>query len=218
MLLESANKKFIFYNLARSCIEKRKPVGSKFLAKKINNKLAHSTLRLYLRQMVNAGYLENAPYFSGRLPTSKGWYFYIKNFKLRPEKKIPEKFNQENVFEEIAFLTRNVIFGRDKSSSQFVIKGLEYLVDDIRDSHIIKDILIIVENLELLINQLESNKIIIHIGEQFSFSQSKKISLIAYRCVDLIVGFLGQQINCYHTNLFLLKNIFLKDEQQLRRN
>lgn len=213
MPLGSVSKKFIFYNLARSCIEERKPIGSKFLAKKIKNKLAHSTLRLYLRQMVNAGYLENAPYFSGRVPTPKGWHFYIRKFKLKPERKIPEKFSKENLFEEISSLTRNVVFVKDIFSSRFMVKGLEYIVDDIRDPQIIKDILITVENLESLINQLKSEKVIVRIGDQLSFSQSKKISLIAYRCENLIVGFLGQQINCYHTNLILLRNLFLKNDQ-----
>lgn len=212
MPLESVKKRFIFYNLARSCIEARKPIGSKFLAKRINNKLAHSTLRLYLRQMVNDGYLENASCFSGRLPTPKGWHFYIKKFKLKPERKIPERFDRENFLEGISSLTRNVVFTRDMFSSRFIIKGLKYVVDDIQDRQVTKDILNIVENLEPLINQLDSEKIVIRIGHQISFSQSKKISLIAYRCPDSIIGFLGQQINYYHTNLVLLKNFFFKNE------
>jgi transcriptional regulator of heat shock response len=206
-------QKFVFYNLARSCIDKREPIGSKLLAKKIKNKLSPPMLRIYLRRLVSAGYVENAPRFLGRLPTSKGWYVYIKKFKLKPEKKIPSKFNPDCLLDELASFTRNVVFSNDSVVSRFVVKGLKYIIEDIRENEVAEDILNIVEKLDSLFEEFNDEKIKIFIGDRFYLSQSKKVSLIGYRRGDFIVGFLGHQINCYHTNVTLLKKILATNER-----
>jgi len=188
-------QKFLFYNLIRSCIEKRGPVGSKFLAKKIKNKLSPSSLRIYLRKIAESRYLENVGDF-GRLPTDKGWYYYLENYDLKPEVKVPNILD----LDLIAELTKNIIFIFNNGLS---IRGLKNVLE-IQEREITEDILCLVEDLEEIIKNLEDN-VNIFIGENLKESKTKKLSLLAYKNKNKIIGFLGPKINYYHTNLVLLK-------------
>jgi transcriptional regulator of heat shock response len=188
-------QKFLFYKLIRSCIEKRGPVGSKLLAKKIKNKLSPPSLRIYLRKIAENGYLENVGDF-GRLPTDKGWYYYLENYDLKPEIKVPDVFDLDLISE----LTKNVVFLFD---DEFRIRGLKNVLD-IQEKEIVEDMLSLVENLEKIIENLE-NDINILIGEKIKESKTKKLSLLAYKNKDKIIGFLGPKINYYHTQISLLE-------------
>jgi transcriptional regulator of heat shock response len=193
----SEKQKFLFYNLARSCIEKRRPVGSKFLARKIKNRLSPSSLRIYLRKIAENGYLENVGDL-GRLPTDRGWYYYLENYDLKPEIKLPEIFD----LELIANLTKNVVF---LFEDELVIRGLKNILE-IQEKEIIEDILCLVEDLEKIIENFKDNFNIL-IGARLKASKTKKLSLLAYKNKNRVVGFLGQKINYYHANFTLLKKL-----------
>jgi transcriptional regulator of heat shock response len=190
-------QKFLFYKLIRSCIEKGGPVGSKLLAKKIKNKLSPPSLRIYLRKIAENGYLENVSDF-GRLPTDKGWYYYLENYDLKPEIKVPNVFD----LDLISDLTKNIVFLFD---DELKVRGLKNVLA-IQEKEIVEDMLGLVENLEKIIENLK-NDINILIGEKIKESKTKKLSLLAYKNKNKIIGFLGPKINYYHTHLSLLKKI-----------
>jgi transcriptional regulator of heat shock response len=190
-------QRFLFYKLIRSCIEKRGPVGSKLLAKKIKNKLSPPSLRIYLRKIAENGYLENVGDL-GRLPTDKGWYYYLENYDLKPEIKVPDVFDLDLISE----LTKNIVFIFD-NELRFI--GLKNILE-IQEKEIIEDILCLVENLEKIIENLKSD-INILIGEKIKESKTKKLSLLAYKDKNKIIGFLGPKINYYHTHLYLLEKL-----------
>jgi transcriptional regulator of heat shock response len=188
-------QRFLFYKLIRSCIEKKGPVGSKLLAKKIKNKLSPPSLRIYLRKIAENGYLENVGDF-GRLPTDKGWYYYLENYNLKPEIKISDVFDLDLISE----LTKNIVFLFD---NELKVRGLKNILA-IQEKTIIEDMLGLVENLEKIIENLEYD-INILIGEKIKESKTKNLSLLAYKNKNKIIGFLGPKINYYHTQLSLLK-------------
>jgi transcriptional regulator of heat shock response len=190
-------QRFLFYKLIRSCIEKRGPVGSKLLAKKIKNKLSPPSLRIYLRKIAENGYLENVGDF-GRLPTDKGWYYYLENYDLKPEINVPDIFDLNLISE----LTKNIVFLFD---DELMIRGLKNVLE-IQEKEIVEDMLSLVENLEKIIENLE-NGINILIGEKIKESKTKKLSFLAYKSESKIIGFLGPKINYYHTHLSLLKKL-----------
>jgi len=189
-------QRFLFYKLIRSCIEKRGPVGSKSLAKKIKNKLSPPSLRIYLRKIAESGYLENVGDNFGRLPTDKGWYYYLENYDLKPEIKVPDVFDLDLISE----LTKNIVFLFD---DELRVRGLKNILE-IREKEIIEDMLCLVENLEKILGNLEKGVNIL-IGEKIKTSKTKKLSLLAYKNKNKIIGFLGPKINYYHTYLSLLK-------------
>lgn len=197
-------QRFLFYKFARSCIEKKGAVGSKLLAKKIRNKLSPPSLRIYLRKIAQSGYLENVG--CGRLPTDKGWYYYLKNFELKPELNIPQNFDLDLWAE----LTKNIIFIIEDS---FIIKGLKNVLE-IKEKEIVEDLLNISENLEKIVDNL-NKEINVLIGNNFKQSKTKNLSLIAYKDEKKIIGFLGHKINYYHTNLILLKKIINHERRKI---
>lgn len=200
-------EKYLFYNLTRSCIDQKRPIGSKFLAKKIKHKLSAPSLRIYLRKLAKNGYLENVA-LEGRIPTDKGWYYYLIKYHLKPEIKIPEKFNLEfnDLLEMISQLTKNIVFFFE---TEKVIKGLRnVLLTEEKD--LAEDLLNLSENIEKLFADL-NKEINILIGAKIKESKTKNLSLIAYRDQKRIFGFLGPKINYYHTNLVLLKKLIKND-------
>lgn len=201
-------EKFLFYNLTRSCIKEKRPIGSKFLSKKIGYKLSPPSLRIYLRKIVKNGYLENVS-LEGRVPTDKGWYFYLKNYKIHPELKIDFDFNSriERLLERVASLTKNIFFLFENG---LVIKGLKNAIL-VKDRVLTEDWLEISEKLEKIIENLE-NEITILIGSNLVQSKTKNLSLIAYKNKKRVIGFLGPKINYYHTNIYLLENLIPKNE------
>ncbi|GIW67210.1 MAG: hypothetical protein KatS3mg096_078 [Candidatus Parcubacteria bacterium] len=189
-------QKYLFYKLVRSCIKRKKPIGSKLLAKKLKNKLSPPSLRIYLRKIAQNGYLENVG--SGRLPTDKGWYYYLENFKLKPEINLPQNFDLTLWAE----LTKNIVF---LFEDNLVIKGLKNVIN-FREKEIVEDLLNLCENLETIIKNLR-NEFNILIGRDLPQSKTKKLSLIAYKDKKRVIGFLGHKINYYHTSLALLKKL-----------
>jgi len=197
-------QKFIFYKLARCCIKYQKPIGSKFLAKKLSYKLSAPSLRIYFRKIAKKGYLEKKSFFSGNSPTDKGWYYYLKNFPLKPEVKI-SKFEERKIDEKLeylSFLTKNIIIFCDQ---KIKIRGLNNAFY-IKEKEIVEDLFFLLENFDKIIRILNNNLNIL-IGEKIEESISKKISLIAYKNKNKIIGILGKKINYYHTNLVFIKNL-----------
>jgi transcriptional regulator of heat shock response len=194
-MLLTQKQRFLFYKLIRSCIEKRGPIGSKFLAKKIKNKLSPPSLRIYLRRISEGGYLENVGDF-GRLPTDKGWYYYLENYDLKPEIEVSNIFDLDLISE----LTKNIVFLFD---DELKVRGLKNILE-IHEKDIIEDMLCLVEKLEKIIENLDDDVNIL-IGKKIKESKTKKLSLLAYKNKSKIIGFLGPKINYYHTNFSLLE-------------
>lgn len=198
-------QKQIFYKFIRYHIQTKEPLGSKLLSKKLRKKLAVSTIRFYLRQLVACGYLENTKEFTGRIPTDKGWYFYLSNYDLKPEIKIPLDLTFDDL-EDISILTKNAVFYHDGYSLRLVIKGLKYLIEEIDDKKVIADLFNLLDCLDKILNSIDNLKIFL--GKDLSFSETKNLSLIAFKDEQKILGFLGHKINYYHANLTLIKRFF----------
>lgn len=201
----SLNKieRFIFYNFVRNHIRQKKPIGSKFLAKKIKN-FSAPTLRFYFQRLVKEGYLQNAKDFLGREPTEKGWRYYFENYKLTPEIKINFKNSLEEFLGQTAFVTENICFFRAKNSSKFIFKGLKKVLISFDDKKFLYDIGVIIENLEKIINKFDDT---ILIGKEIKESTSGCISLFIKKTKDFEIGFLGHKINFYHTICFILQQL-----------
>ncbi len=201
-------EKIIFYYLTRGILKKRKPLGSKYLAKIIKNKLSPSTLRIYLRRIAKAGYLEPENCFSGRIPTEKGWYYYLENYQLKPEINFPELEEKklEKLLAQISNFTKNIVFYKDK---ELLIKGLTNVVDFWENKELAKELLSLSEKIEEIIKSLDK-EINILIGSKLKDFGASCSSLIIYKSEDKFFGFLGPKINYYHTNLILMKKIMQK--------
>ena len=196
-------QKFIFYNFVRNHIQERKPLGSKLLAKKLK-KLSPPTLRFHFQKLVKKGYLRNAEDFSGREPTEKGWHYYLEAYNLQPELKVSFKNSFEEILENVAFLTGNIVFYRQIGSSKFVFKGFKKALGFFYDKNVLFDVGEIIENLEKIVEKFESDVVLI--GKEIKESKTGCLSLIIKKTKNFEICFLGHKINFYHTLLSIFEN------------
>lgn len=67
----------ILLELIRDYIERAEPVGSRSLAKNHFNKLSPSTIRNVMSDLVEMGYLHQPHISAGRIPTDRGYRFFV---------------------------------------------------------------------------------------------------------------------------------------------
>lgn len=69
----------ILLELIRDYIDKAEPVGSRSLAKSYFNKLSPATIRNVMSDLEEMGYLHQPHVSAGRIPTDKGYRFFVNN-------------------------------------------------------------------------------------------------------------------------------------------
>ena len=67
----------ILRQLVQEYINTGQPVGSKILAGTIHLSISPATIRLRLRSLEEAGYLEQPHTSAGRLPTDQGYRYFV---------------------------------------------------------------------------------------------------------------------------------------------
>ncbi len=118
-------KKEILLAIIRDYICTAEPIGSRTIAKKYNLGISSATIRNEMSDLESLGYIEHLHTSSGRIPSSKGYRFYVDDL-LKPakltaqEKSLIENWylervlRLENVFSEtakiISHLTNNISF------------------------------------------------------------------------------------------------------------
>ncbi len=75
----------ILKHLAEEFIETAEPVGSDFLDKKFNFGVCPATLRNEMAKLAQMGYIKKKHASSGRIPTSMGMKFYVRQL-MKPKK------------------------------------------------------------------------------------------------------------------------------------
>src|SRR5215467_7025168 len=75
----SEREKEILKSVIKSYISSGKPVGSRFLSKRRKDNLSPATIRNIMADLEEAGYLVQPHTSAGRVPTDKGYRFYVDN-------------------------------------------------------------------------------------------------------------------------------------------
>lgn len=155
-------KEKIFNNLVKDYLKRGKPVGSKRLKKLYFKNLASSTIRRYLRKLAQDNLLINVDNYLGRIPTDKGWRFYLENNKKLNLDKFKFLSNKtEN--ERIDWLLRKFyLYLLICYNNNYFETGLDCIIQNIEFNN--KEIIL---KLAYLIKNIKNNKIKVN----FSFNQ-----------------------------------------------
>ncbi len=90
-------------------IESAQPVGSRQLSEKKEAPFSSATIRNELAELEEMGYLEKTHTSSGRVPSEKGYRFYVDHL-LTPEKlKTEDSFQMRSIFQEKIVETEELI-------------------------------------------------------------------------------------------------------------
>lgn len=79
-------KKKILSSVVEDYISSAEPVGSKAISQKYNNEYSPATIRNEMKLLEDDGYLEQPHVSAGRVPSTKGYRYYVDN--LMKEKKL----------------------------------------------------------------------------------------------------------------------------------
>lgn len=85
--------------IVQSYITSAEPVGSKTVTEKFNFGLCPATIRNIMADLEGSGYLTQPHTSAGRIPTDRGYRFYVNSMRLESEKS-PESSYRNSLFEE----------------------------------------------------------------------------------------------------------------------
>jgi len=80
-------------------IKEAQPVGSGAIAKKYGLKLSSATIRHEMKDLEDKGYIYQPHTSAGRIPSEKGWRYYLDNFLSEKKISDQEKRDLENSFD-----------------------------------------------------------------------------------------------------------------------
>ena len=97
----SDREREILKSIIRFYISEGKPVGSRFISKKRRSDLSPATIRNIMSDLEDAGYLTQPHTSAGRVPTDKGYRFYVDNLLESARlNKSDQEFIDENILKE----------------------------------------------------------------------------------------------------------------------
>lgn len=114
-------QKYIFELVIEEFIKSARPVGSEFLAENYDLDVSSATIRNDLAFLEELGFLVKTHTSGGRVPTSRGWHFFIEEIRE------PDEFSQS----EMARL--NVLTNELLSTSQEIMSCVSKIFPEVSD-------------------------------------------------------------------------------------
>ena len=198
--------------IVRHYVETAEPVGSRFIAKQLD--LSSATIRNVMSDLEDAGYITHPHTSAGRIPTDKGYRYYIESLmRLRTvngalEKSVKDEYTQavrslEDVLQRtshlISSLTNYVGVALFSEYHKLYLDGASRIVEqpEFKDFKKLYYILKCLEEkrdiMDLLAGDFDTDKLTIHIGKENQGSPLSECSIVTrgYRVKGKLSGRLG---------------------------
>ncbi|MFH1641215.1 MAG: hypothetical protein ABIA66_04525 [Candidatus Omnitrophota bacterium] len=191
-----SRKKAVLAATINKYIKKAVPISSEDLAKDFS--LSSATIRSIFADLEREGYLTH-PYTSGgRIPTSKGYRYYIDSLILQMELLEDEKESitkeykgeikrLEDILEKTPGIISTVthyasIVSLSQWQDKLFYKGISFILEqpEFQDSNCIKFLIKLIEDKQCLlsiINREFKEKVKVYIGEELDYPEMKNCSL-----------------------------------------
>ena len=192
----------ILNKIVQEYIDTAKPVPSQLLEKKYQFGISPATIRIEMQKLTDLGFLSQPHTSAGRIPTDKGFRFFVdyllerKRFQF-PEKRILKEIRRiEKEIKDLLRFSRELTKILASFSSNLAVS---YLVDkkifwkegweeilaepEFENTNSMRDFVAMIEDFETHIEEFIFEKgtkpsIKVYIGEELPFSKSKDFSLI----------------------------------------
>ena len=206
------------------------PVSSQFLVKKYNFGVCPATIRNEMQKLTESGFLDQPHTSAGRVPTDKGYRFFVNNLLKEGISEFEDIFEIEEILEEekrdflkftihlskfLAMTSSNLatihLFEKDfffKEGWEEILKEPEF-----EEKAFVTGFAELLQNFENDIKNLDINsEIKVYIGKENPFTKSKDFSIISSRCCfpdkeEGIVSLLGPKRMSYEKNISLINSI-----------
>lgn len=223
----------ILEKIIRDYINFAEPIGSEFLDKKHNLAVSPATIRLEMQELTDKGFLYQPHTSAGRVPTDRGYRFFVDNLLDKGLK----EFQDKRFFEEIREMEKEIEdhlkFSQEMTkiiSSFSSGLALNYLIDDnilwkegwqkvfkepeFEDSEYARDFMATVEELENEMKNFFLNdfNLQVFIGKENPISKAKNFSLIISKSKTpkkqkRAVAILGPKRMAYDRNISLINSL-----------
>jgi heat-inducible transcriptional repressor len=224
MITERQN--LILNRIIEEYIDSAQPVSSQLLEKKYDFGIKPAMIRIEMQKLTEIGFLYQPHTSAGRVPTDKGYRFFVDNLL---EKEI-EEFDIDDWFEKeikdtvrfiqtltknLALASRALVLGYLKEEKIFWKEGWEEILKEpeFREEDYIINFAKLLENFEKNIEDLKLNSgIKIYIGRENPFKKAKDFSIISSKCYlpdeeEAILSLLGPKRMDYDKNISLINSL-----------
>ena len=210
--------------IIKQYIKSALPVGSKLLAEKSSFDVSSATIRNEMVELEKEGYMAQPHTSAGRIPTAKGYKFYLESIKAgkisayeqNHLKQILKKYQSEQNEILIKELARKIV---DLSNNTVVVGFSEnhvyytgianlFCQPEFKDPDSIYNMSLIIDHLDKVMSDIfnQINKLEIKIGEENPFDNQCSVILIPWgKKKKSIFGILGPMRMDYEKNLGLVE-------------
>jgi len=209
-------------------VKSAKPISSKYLEARYDFKISPATIRGEMHELTKKGYLLQPHTSAGRVPTDKGYRFFV-NYKNKENEIINELGKAEKIIENqsnIFFVLDAVSRFLAETSHNFAITGLlnqgffskdgwKHILQEpeFDDNEISLEFANFISNFEKEIENLNmDSEAIIYIGSENPVDESSNFSIIIARCnfpqeQTGFISILGPKRMSYHRNICIINSI-----------
>lgn len=220
----------ILNTIIKEYIDLAQPISSQLLEKKYNFRICPATIRNEMQKLTDKDFLYQPHTSAGRIPTDKGYRFFVDNlfekeiFKFEDIFKIEETLKEEEE-DILKFATHLTKFLAEESSGFAILNFLErnFLLKEgweeilkepeFVEKDLISDFAKFLESFEENIKNLKINSgIKIYIGKENPLSKGKNFSIISSKCClpdeeEAILALLGPKRMNYDRNISLINTL-----------
>lgn len=219
----------ILDKLIRGYIDSAEPVSSEFLEKKYHFGICPATIRNEMQKLTDGGLLFQPHTSSGRVPTDKGYRFFVDGLSEKEISETEEIFKIDEILKKgggdvLKWADNLTKFLAEESSSfvllnllkrDFILKeGWEEILEEpeFEEKSLVSDFIRFLGNFEKNIVHLDIDaEIKIYIGKENPFSKINNFSMILTKCYfseenEGIISLVGPKRMNYDRNINLMKS------------
>lgn len=216
----------ILDKIIREYIELAEPISSRFLEKKYNFGIKPASIRKEMQRLTEEGYLTQPHTSAGRIPTDKGYRFFVDELiKKEHNKRIFQEWLDildiqdtiKSVYiisKKLALLSENLVLTYIKEEDILLKEGWEEVLKkpEFKEEKYIFSFTAFLENFERIIPKLRlDSEMEIYIGKENPFNRIKDFSVIILECElcqeSGIISLLGPKRMNYNKNIKLVNSV-----------
>lgn len=225
----------ILNQIVQEYIKSAQPVSSQLIEKKSDFGICSATIRIEMQKLTNKGFLYQPHTSAGRIPTDKGYRFFVDRILKEGFLEFQEGFEigdwlEEEIEDTIKFiqsLTKNLALTSQSLALSYFEKekifwkeGWEEILKEpeFREEDYIINFTEFLENFEKNIENYypptgrQDSGIKIYIGRENPFKKAKDFSIISSRCSlpgdgQTIISLLGPKRMAYDRNISLINSL-----------
>ncbi|MBI2042598.1 MAG: hypothetical protein HYT21_02560 [Candidatus Nealsonbacteria bacterium] len=204
----------ILDEIIREYVKLAQPVSSHLLEKKKCLDVSSATIRNEMQKLTEDGYLCQPHTSAGRVPTDKGYRFFVDSLLKR--RRNPVEIRMESPIQEIIrFLseeTSALALGYSADDEIFWKQGWQDIFEEpeFNEPGLAAAFARMIDDLEENINDIMTPEIQVYIGKENPFSKIQDFSIIASGFDGGVFAILGPKRMSYDRNINLMQKIWKK--------